>query len=162
MIQIPNWAIFGTILAIAVLISCYFFYFRISRKLFPQVSEFQETINPNEEATLSTVTGSGIIKRVEVQMSMSKGSVMVLIVDRTSHVTIASGKGKETTQEGSPPETSAEVQRLEINTYRPFSEEFSLFIANSDNKILILSGKISYEIKKSLKESVSALLGELR
>jgi hypothetical protein len=162
MIEIPDWVAFAIILALLVLCLCYLIYFRISRKLFPQVAEFQKEIHSNEEATILTIKGSGIVKKVEMQTSENNNSVIVLTVDRTAYASFGITRETKNSTKENANEQKGALQNLEVNVNKAFFEEFSLFMADKSDKSLNATGKIFYEIKKPLKDRVHALIEEIR
>ena len=62
MLQIDEWAAVAAIAALFIVALGYFIYFKVSRKLFPQMQDFDNEIESGQGATVSNITGSGIVQ----------------------------------------------------------------------------------------------------
>ena len=67
----------------------YLVYFRVTRKLFSQEKEFRKEINPNEATTILSIEGSGIIKKIQMQITENDNSRIDMIIDGTNYLTFA-------------------------------------------------------------------------
>jgi hypothetical protein len=161
MIQIEDWVIYLGILILFFLGAIYLIYFIISKKLFPMNMEFQNKVNPDKSTTLLSIDGSGIIKKIEMQVTENDNSWISMIIDGASYenflITKANNSGK----------TNLSVQEnilinIEVNLDAKFHKNFSLIVQNrSLDKTLDSSGKIFYEIKKPLKVVLKAIYAEI-
>ena len=158
MIQISEWVVIYLIIAFFILCVVYLLYFIISRKLFPQETEFHQEISPNKESTVLTVTGSGIIKRVEMQTTENTDSNIMLTVDKTAYTSFITTNPPNNTNNKNPNTQEQHPLKIEANLDRLFHQEFSLFIANKTSTPLNATGKIYYEIKKPLKETIKHMI----
>ena len=147
MIVIPDWIAIAIIAAIVLFFIFYLIFIITSRKLYPQAMEFNSKIDPNDQETILTVRGSGIIKRVEMQTSQNNSSI-VLTVDKTSYASFNLSKESNNTAKENPNDQKDNRLKLEANLDRPFLNEFSLFVDNKSEVTLTSIGKIYYEIKK--------------
>jgi hypothetical protein len=160
MIQIDDWMIIATILVIFLLSIVYLAIFIITRKLFPKVVEFDKKINPTETVTIATIEGSGIIKKIEMKTNESDKSLIDLIVDQTSFVIFNFNK-KISGHEVNFVELE-DILSFEIDLDRHFHNNFTISFNNRSDRVAHSNGKITYEIKESLKTTLRAILSELR
>ena len=146
MIVISDWIAIAIIAAIVLFFIFYLTYIIISRS-HPQVMEFNNKINPNDQETILTIRGSGIIKRIEMQTSQNNSSI-VLTVDKTAYTSFNLSKESNNTAKENPNDQKDNQLKLEANLDRHFLNEFSLFVDNRSEETLTSIGKIYYEIKK--------------
>jgi preprotein translocase subunit YajC len=159
MIQIDDWMLIAGLLAVFLVFIIYFVYVRITRKLFPETLEYQKEIKPNEAVTISTIEGSGIIKKIEIKTTENEKSWIDITVDQTSFITF--GLGKKPGSQSGGLDVSEESLSFEINLYKKFERNFTLFFHNNSDKLAHLNGNVDYEIKKPLKITLITLLSEL-
>ena len=112
--------------------------------------EFQKEINPNKAITILKIEGSGIIKKIEMQVTENDNSLIVMIIDKTSYTTFGIIREPNNLGKASYNERKDRLLKLEVNLDRKFHKEFSLFIDNRSNGLLNSTGKIFYEIKRPL------------
>ncbi len=160
MIQIDDWMVITGLLAIFLASALYLVYFIITKKLFAQVSEFQKVINPNEDMTVSSIEGSGIIKKVEMKTTQNDKASIILIVDKNRFVDLS--YSKKTISQAGNLAALEETLDFEINLEKKFERDFSIFFHNSSDKPVHSKGKVYYEIRKPLKTTLGAILSELR
>ena len=159
MIQIDDWMVIAGILVIFLVLIVYLAIFIITRKLFPGVVEFNNDINPNEAKTISTIEGSGIIKKIEMKTTENAKSLIDMIVDQTSFIIL--DFSNKTSSHGGNLAESEELLSSEINLNKQFHNNFAIFFHNRSDKLAHSSGIIYYEIKKPLKSTLRAILSEL-
>ena len=159
MIQVDDWTLITGLLAVFLLLIIYLIYVRITRKLFPKTLEFQKEIKPNEAITISTIEGSGIIKKIEIKTTENEKSLIDITVDQTSFIIF--GLGKKTGNQSGDLDVSEENLSFEINLNKKFERNFTLFFQNNSDKLAQLNGNVGYEIKKPLKITLRTLLSEL-
>ena len=159
MIQVDDWTLITGLLAVFLLLIIYLIYVRITRKLFPKTLEFQKEIKPNEAITISTIEGSGIIKKIEIKTTENEKSLIDITVDQTSFIIF--GLGKKTGNQSGDLDVSEENLSFEINLNKKFERNFTLFFQNNSDKLAHLNGNVGYEIKKPLKITLRTLLSEL-
>lgn len=159
MIQIDDWMLLAALLAIFLFFIVYLVYFIITRKLFPKVFELQKEIKPNEAITLSSIEGSGIIKKIEMKITENAKSWINITVDQTSFLIL--GTSKKTSSQAGNLEASEEILSFEINLDKKFDKNFTLFFHNQSDKPAHLNGNVNYEIKKPLIITLRTILSEL-
>jgi hypothetical protein len=159
MIQIDDWMIIAGLIAIFLVSAAYLAYFIVSKKLFPEVLEFQKEIKPNEAISVSTIEGSGIIKKIEMKTTEKDKSLIDLIVDQTSSVIFNFDK-KISGHDGNLVELE-DILSFEINLNKTFHNNFSITFHNRSDKMAHSNGKIYYEIKKPLGTTLKTILSEL-
>lgn len=150
MIQIPDWAIIASILIFFVLCLVYLVYFIISKKLYPQVVEFQKEITPNNSTTILEIEGVGILKKIDVQTTDNNTSLVVLVIDHTAYATLSIGREGRNSGKGGFDGQKDSLLKFELNFDKKFRKNFSIFIENRSDVPINSSGKIFYEIKKPL------------
>jgi hypothetical protein len=156
MIQIETWIIAG-VLVLCLLAIAYLFYFIISKKLFPQMIEFGQEINPNEGRTVSEVKGYGVIKKIEIKMQ-NVNSIIDITVDQTSYIIFGLASNNDKTSYSEKENTlSAQIQ-----VFERFSKNFSVYFQNQSDVTTRLSGTIHFEIKKPLIVTLKTVLAEIR
>jgi hypothetical protein len=148
MIQIDDWVALAIILAFFLLCGCYLVYFIITRKLFPKVIEFQKEISPKNSATILTIEGAGILKKIEMQISENDNSSILVAVDGVGYTTLSIAKETNSLAKESFDEPSGKLLKFEAYLDVKFRKQFSLFIDNRNERSLKTDGKIFYEIKK--------------
>ena len=159
MIQIDDWMVITGLIAIFLASIVYLAYFIITKKLFPKVVEFQEIINPNEGITISSIEGSGIIKKIEMKSTQNDKTSIIMIVDKTSFITFSSSK--KTISQGGNLNALEEILNVEINLEKKFERNFSIFFQNNSDKLSHSNGKIYFEIRKPFKITLRTILSEL-
>jgi hypothetical protein len=120
-------------------------YFRITSKLFPKVIDFQMEINPNKAVTILTIEGSGIIKKIMMQVTENDNSWINMIIDGASYTNFVITKG---TEESNSLCKADALLKLEAGLDAQFLKNFSILIHNRSKATLNSSGKVFYEIKK--------------
>jgi hypothetical protein len=159
MIQIDDWMVITGLIAIFLASIVYLAYFIITKKLFPKVVEFQKIINPNEGITISSIEGSGIIKKIEMKSTQNDKTSIIMIVDKISFITFSSSK--KTISQGGNLNALEEILNVEINLEKKFERNFSIFFQNNSDKLSHSNGKIYYEIRKPFKITLRTILSEL-
>jgi hypothetical protein len=159
MIQIDDWMIITGILAIFFLSVIFIIYIIITRKLFPNVLEFQKKTESNQTTTISTIEGSGIIKKIEIKTSENNKALIDVIVDETSFAIFSFNK-KTSGQDGSF-NSLEEILTVEINLDKKFRRNFSIVFHNRSENVAHSNGNIHYEIKKPLKITLKTLFSEV-
>lgn len=152
MIEIADWVVIAFILAAFALAIGYLLFFIITRKLFPQTSEFNTTVNPSQTQTVLTIKGKGIIKKIQTQIQENNNCLIDMIIDQTSYATFDINKETSTASPDSQGKLTFEVQ-LDSR----FHKEFSISILNKSKTPLNATGKISYEVKKPLGVTIKSL-----
>ncbi len=147
MIQIPDWAVIASILIFFVLCLVYLAYFVISKKLYPQVVEFQKEISPNNSTTILEIKGSGILKKIDIQTIENNNSLAVLAIDQTAYATLSIFRKGSNARKGGFEGQKDSLFKFELNLDKKFSKDFSIFIENRTDVPINSSGKIFYEIK---------------
>jgi hypothetical protein len=148
MIQIEDWVVVAGLSVFLLLCVIYLVYFLKTKKLFPKVIEFQKQINPNTETTILKIDGSGIIKKIEMQVTESENLYTILTVDGKNKTTFRITNGTKNIDKSNYSKQEKRPLILETNLYEKFQKEFSLYINNNSDGLLNSSGKIYYEIKK--------------
>lgn len=154
MIQIEDWLIVAIVMAFFLAGICYLIYFKIKSKLFPMVREFQGEVNPNEAKALLEIVGSGIIKKIEMQVRENNNSLIYFNIDKTGYTNF------RFTREQNKMGKESRL-KIEVNLDTKFRKDFSLFIHNRDDISLNSTGKIFYEIKKPLIVVLKSIYSEL-
>ena len=152
MIEIADWVVIAFILAAFALAIGYLLFFIITRKLFPQTTEFNTTINPNETSTVLTIKGQGIIKQIQTKIQEKNNALIDMIIDQTSYATFDITKETNNASPDSQGKLTFEVQ-LDSR----FHKEFSISINNKSATPLSATGKISYETKRPLGVTIKSL-----
>ena len=158
MIQIENWMIIAGIFFIFGLSTVYLVYVIVKSKLFPKTLDFHKEINPNEGVTISSIEGSGIIKKIEMSITENNQSIMNMIVDQTSLVEVCFDR---TTIQDSKLNSLEKNLNVKINLSKKFEKNFTIFFQNRSENVVHLNGNIAYEIKKPLKTTLRTILSEL-
>jgi hypothetical protein len=159
MIQIDDWMVIVGILAIFLLSIVYLAIFIITRKLFSEAIEFQNEIKPNENIIISKIEGSGIIKKIEMKTTENDKLMVDIIIDQTSYVIF--NFNKKTNSNGGNLAETEEFLSFEINLNKKFTNNFTIFFHNRNDKLAHSTGNIYYEIKKPLKTTLKAIISEL-
>ena len=160
MIQIDNWMILASAFSFFVICIIYLIYFIISRKLFPETLEFNREINPKESITISKIDGSGIVKKIKLKTTERSGLLMDIIADQTSFINFSIDKNGRLEDKNS--ELQKETLSVEINLNQKFESNFTIFIQNETDNLSSLNGNVNYEIRKSLKTTLRAILSDLK
>jgi|WetSurMetagenome_2_1015567.scaffolds.fasta_scaffold561350_2 hypothetical protein len=148
MIQIDDWVALAIILAFFSCCVCYLVYFVITRKLFPKVKEFQKEISPKNSATILTIEGAGILKKLEMQISENDNSSILVTIDGVGYTTLSIAKETNRLSKERFDEPNGKLFKFEAYLDVKFHKQFSLFIDNRNEMALKTDGKIFYEIKK--------------
>ncbi len=138
----------------------YLVYFKVTRKLFSQEMEFRKEINPNEATTILSIEASGIIKKIQMQITENDNSQIDMIIDGTNYSTFAVTREKNELDKRDFTERKDKLLELETNLDAKFHKNFSLFVQNRNGNLINSTGKIFYEIKKPLKEVLKAIYSE--
>lgn len=149
MIQIDDWTIITAILVIIIVFVISVVYKIKTSKLFPKTLDFHAEINPNEAKTISSIEGSGIIRKVEMNTTDNNQSLITLIVDKTTFVVIDSDS--KNTIQGDKSNLFYKNLNVEMNPDKKFDKNFAIFFHNRSKNVTYLKGYITYEIKKSIK-----------
>ena len=160
MIQIEDWVAIAGILAFFFVCISYLIYFRITRKLFPLVMEFQKEIKPDKAITVLSIEGSGIIKKVEMQVTENDNSWINMIIDGASYTNFVITKEPSSLGKTSYNEPKDKLLKLEAELDTKFHKEFMILIHNRSNESLNSNGKVFYEIKRPLKTVLKTLYSE--
>lgn len=160
MIQIEDWVVIAGILAFFVLFISYLIYFRITRKLFPRVMEFQKEINPNKAITVLTIEGSGIIKKIAMQVTENDNSWINMIIDGAIYTNFIITREPNNLGKASYNETKNNLLKLEAELDTKFHKDFLLLIHNRSDESLNSAGKVFYEIKRPLKIVLKTIYSE--
>ena len=157
MLQIDEWAAVAAIAALFIVALGYFIYFKVSRKLFPQMQDFDNEIESGQGATVSNITGSGIVKMVELHTN--ENCIITITIDGTNHTLLTVGPelGSE-----APSKLNEDVLAVREQLDEKFIDNFTIHIQNRGAGILHTKGKMYYEIKKDLKKTVKTVFTELR
>jgi hypothetical protein len=154
MIQIEDWMIIAGLLFAFILIIAYLFYFKVSRKLFPEVAKFHKEIEPDKGAVVCEIKGSGIVKTVELETS--RNCLIDITIDGTSHTLLNIGRDSE--QQYKPSQDFLTVKE-QLN--QRFTDNFAIHILNQSTQILEYNGLANYEIQKQLTVTIKAVFSEL-
>jgi hypothetical protein len=138
----------------------YLVYFRVTRKLFPQEMEFHKEINQNDATPVLSIEGTGIVKKIQLQITENGNSQIDTIIDGTNYSTFAITKERNKMGKGNFNEQKDELIELETNLDAKFHKHFSLFVHNRNDNLINSTGKVFYEIKKPLKEVLKAIYSE--
>ena len=87
--QLEQLIIIILALILIVIPITYLLYLKVSRKLFPQTAEFSGEIKPGEGATVVKITGSGMIK--EIELKTNENSIIAITVDGINHTLLTVG-----------------------------------------------------------------------
>ncbi|MGD6850537.1 MAG: hypothetical protein ACQCN6_00580 [Candidatus Bathyarchaeia archaeon] len=154
MIQIEDWMIIAGLLFVFILIIAYLLYFKVSRKLFPEMVKFGKEIEPEKGTVVCEVKGSGIVKTVELETS--RNCLIDITVDGTSHTLL--NIGRESEQQHKP---CQDILTVKEQLNQRFTDNFAIHILNQSNHILEYSGLANYEVKKQLAVTVKTVFSEL-
>ena len=157
MLQLEGWIVFALALALLVFPIGYLLYFKVSRKLFPQITDFSYEIKPGEGTTVGKVTGSGIIKMIELKTNQN--CIIAITVDGVNHTLLTVGPELESNVTY---KTNENVLDIREQLGEKFSDNCSIHIQNRSTGILQTNGNISFEIKKELKSTIKAVFSELK
>ena len=157
MIQIEAWAIIAGVLVLFLLAIAYLSYFILSKKLFPQVIEFGQEINPNEGKTFSEIAGYGVIKKIELE-TQNVNSIIDIIVDRTSYIVFSLA----TTNKSTSYNVKENILITQVQIFEKFNKNFSIYFKNQSDITIRLSGSIHFEIRKPLGITIKTILAEIR
>lgn len=157
MLQIEEWVAIAAIATILILTILYLVYFKVTRKLFPQMTDFDNEIRPGEGATVSNITGSGIVKMVE--LNTNENCIITITIDGTNHTLLTVGP-----ELGSkaPSKLNEDVLAVREQLDEKFVDNFSIHIQNRGAGILHTKGKIHFEVKKDLKTTIKTVFTELK
>jgi hypothetical protein len=157
MFQLEEWIVIILALILLVLPIVYLVYFKVSRKLFPQLADFSSEIKPGEGMTVCKITGSGIIKSIELKTN--ENSIIAITVDGINHTLLTVGR-----ELGSNITSKQNENVLDIREQldEKFSDNCTIHIQNRGTGILLTNGNISFEIKKGLKTSIRTVFSELK
>ena len=162
MIQIEDWVVYAGILALFFAGVIYLIYFIITKKLFPMEMKFENKISPNKSTALLSIDGSGIVKKIEMQVTEDDNSWINMIIDGASYVNFLITRGSDNLAGIKPSDQENKQIELEANLDTKFHNNFSLIIHNRNNSgIIDCNGKIFYEIKKPLKTTLKAIYREI-
>ncbi|MBE3116360.1 hypothetical protein IMZ68_04070 [Candidatus Bathyarchaeota archaeon] len=160
MIQIEDWVVIAGILAFFVLFISYLIYFRITRKLFPLVMEFQKEINPDKAITVLSIEGSGIIKKIAMQVTENDNSWINMIIDGATHSSFVIAREPNNLGKTSYNEPKDKLLKLEAELDTKFHKDFMILIHNRSNESINSNGKVFYEIKRPLKIVLKTIYSE--
>jgi hypothetical protein len=160
MIQIDDWVVIATILAFFLAALGYLIYFIISRKLFPMVMEFQKEIEPNKATTVLSVDGSGVVKKVEMQVTENDNSWIDIVVDGASYTNFVVTREPNNIGKIRVNDQKDRLLNLEVNLDSKFHKNFLLLIHNRTEGALNSKGKVYYEIKNPLKVTLKVIYKE--
>jgi hypothetical protein len=155
MIQTLDWVIVSGILFLFSLSGVYLIYVLVRSKLFPQTLDFHKEINPNENATISSIEGSGIVKKIKISIAANNQSLVTLITDRTRCMDICLDEKKPCD------DILNKDIGFEINLDKKFGDDFAIFFQNQGGNSIQLDGNIYFEIRKSLSFTLRTLFSEL-
>lgn len=159
MIQIEDWMIVAALIVLLVLSLIYLLYFKISKKLFPKQLNFQKQIKPNEATTALSIDGSGIVKRINMQITENDNSLVNLTIDQSSYIVL--GLAEKTDEPNKRISQNGKLMTIELQVDKKFSKSFSIFIHNRSSLPLNTSGNINYELKAPLKPTLKAIIAEI-
>ena len=124
--------------------------------------KFENEISPNKSTTLLSIEGSGIVKKIQMQITENENSWISMIIDGASYANFLITKGFNSFAKINPSDQENNRIELEVNLDTKFHNNFSLVIHNRSNSgILDSNGKIFYEIKKPLKTTLKAIYTEI-
>lgn len=158
MIQTEVWIILAGMFALLTLSAVYLIYVLITSKLFPQTLGFYKIINPNENVTISSIEGSGIIKKIEISVGVNNQSIVTVIADRTRCMVI---RLDEKAPRDPKQDSFSDSVNFEINLNKKFRNEFSIFLQNRGECNVQLNGNVNFEIRKPLWLTIKTLFSEL-
>lgn len=155
MIQIEEWIAIGAVVLILLSIA-YLFYFKVSKKLFPQKNNFKTEIKAGEGTTVCEITGSGIIKMVELKTN--ENCIIDITIDGISRTLLTIGPEPGLNNPFKPNE---DVLAFREQLSQTFVRNCTIHVQNRGTGILHSSGAIDFEVKKGLKASLKAVLSKL-
>jgi len=156
MIQIEEWITVAAVILIVFAIS-YLIYFKITKKLFPQNTNFKTEIKPGEGATVCEIEGSGILKIIELKTN--ENCIIDISIDGVSHTLLAVGQEPGLYD---PCKHNEDILTVREQLDETFVGNSAIHIQNRGAGILHSSGAVSFEVKKGLKESLRAIFSELK
>jgi len=157
MLQIEEWVLITAIAALLAAAAAYLVYFKVSRKLFPQTTNFDNEIKPGQDETVSKIQDAGIVKMVE--LDTNENCIITITIDGTNHTLLTVGPELGTR---APSKLNEDVLAVREQLDEKFIDNFTIHIQNRGAGVLHTKGKIHYEIKKDLKTTFKTVFTELR
>jgi hypothetical protein len=157
MLQIEEWVAIAAIATILILAITYLIYFKVSRKLFPQTTDFDSEIKPGQGETVSKIQGAGIVKMVE--LDTNENCIITITIDGTNHTLLTVGPELGTK---APSKLNEDVLAVREQLDEKFIDNFTIHIQNRGAGILHTKGKIHFEVKKDLKTTIKTVFTELK
>ena len=157
MLPLEEWIVIIVALALIMFPIAYLIYFKVSRKLFPQSTNFSSEIKPGEGTTVCKITGSGIIKAVELKTN--ENCIIALTIDGINHTLLTVGPESSSLVSPKQNENTLNV-REQLD--EKFSDNCTIHIQNRGIGVLLTSGNVNFEIKKGLKTSIKTVFSELK
>jgi len=155
MVELSEWIAITIALAALLFSICYLIYFKVTKKLFPETAKFCDEIKSGKSGTVYKFEGTGIIKMIELETD--EKCIITVTADGIIHTLLTLGHAPK-------PST------INLNDYKfaireqlneKFFNNFTIHVQNQGSHVLNIDGKINFEIKKGLKESIKAIFSEI-
>jgi hypothetical protein len=159
MIEIADWVVIDVLIAVLAALIIYAVYFKISTTRFPKTIEFNRQVEPNQNVTILTVEGIGVIRKISAQTTERNSALIDLTLDQSSYFVL--DVPKEANNGKSSSNGQAKL-KFDVKLDACFYKGFSLAIYNRGNDALDAKGKIDYEIKKSTTVTIKGLYKEFK
>jgi hypothetical protein len=156
MVQLEEWIAISAALTLLLLSIAYLLYFKVTRKLFPQVTSFSSEIKPGEGVNVCKIEGSGIIKTVEIETY--EKCIIAITIDGVILSLLTIGHVTEKTSNHVDACTFAIREQLN----EKFTNNFTIHVQDQSIRVMQIKGKVHAEIKKGLRESLKATFSEIK
>ncbi len=143
MIQIEDWTIITALLFVLIIIITYLLFRKVTIKLIPEISKFEQEINPDKGKIVLEIKGPGIVKTVELETN--RNCLIDITIDGTSHTFLNTGLWAEQQHKSCQEKLTVHEQ---LN--QRFIDNFAIHILNQSSQILKYNGLANYEVKKQL------------
>ena len=124
------------------------------------VMEFQKEIKPDKAITVLSIEGSGIIKKIAMQITENDNSWINMIIDGASYTNFVITREPNNLGKASCNEPKDKLLKIEAELDTKFHKDFLLLIHNRSNESINSNGKVYYEIKRPLKIVLKTLYAE--
>jgi hypothetical protein len=155
MLQIADWLISISVIVLLLSLTVYLFYFKFSRKLFPECKNFSNVIEPKNNLTVVEGKGSGILKTIE--FNTNETCIVDITIDGASHSLLAVGPDSELNGHialNSP----ALAVREQLD--EKFHRNWTIHIQNRGLGKLNTVGVVHFETRKGLRDTIKAIFSE--
>lgn len=154
MIQIDEWMAVAVAFILLLLGAVYLLYFKITKKLFPKVTNFQSEIKSREGSTVCEIEGSGIIKTIEV--NTNGNCIINMTIDGFSRTVLR--VHPEFKQDN---KSNRDALSIREQFDEKFAKSFTIHVQNEGDAVLQSYGTISFETHKEFKTTLRTIFNEL-